>query len=210
MSLPNFMCIGASKSGTTTLYDILRQHPDIFIPSYKEPHFFDSPIVFERGVDWYENTYFRNVKNRKCIGDFTPSYLFEGKAPQRILRALGKDVKFIMKKYVLINGKIKKFKKKITVSADKSLSIRWVLMAAQAVGKSIAYNLLNSEDVNNALIAVKKIGVKVIKKKNLCQINGVGLNGFSLKNNTIIDAGNSGTLARLIIGVLAKSNKTII
>ena len=115
-----------------------------------------------------------------------------------------------MKKYVLINGKIKKFKKKITVSADKSLSIRWVLMAAQAVGKSIAYNLLNSEDVNNALIAVKKLGVKVIKKKNLCQINGVGLNGFSLKNNTIIDAGNSGTLARLIFGVLAKSNKTII
>ena len=34
MSLPNFMCIGATKSGTTTLYDILRQHPDIFIPSY--------------------------------------------------------------------------------------------------------------------------------------------------------------------------------
>ena len=115
-----------------------------------------------------------------------------------------------MKKYVLIDDKIKKYKKKITVSADKSLSIRWVLMAAQAVGKSIAYNLLNSEDVNNALIAVKKIGVKVIKKKNLCQINGVGLNGFSLKNNTIIDAGNSGTLARLIIGVLAKSNKTIV
>ena len=83
-------------------------------------------------------------------------------------------------------------------------------MAAQAVGQSIAYNLLNSDDVNNALNAVKKLGVKVIKKKNLCQINGVGLNGFSLKNNTIIDAGNSGTLARLIIGVLAKSNKTIV
>ncbi len=115
-----------------------------------------------------------------------------------------------MKKYVLIDEQIKKYKKKINVSADKSLSIRWVLMAAQAVGKSIAYNLLNSEDVNNALIAVKKLGVKVIKKKNLCQINGVGLNGFSLKNNTIIDAGNSGTLARLIFGVLAKSNKTII
>ena len=96
MSLPNFMCIGAAKSGTTTLCDILRQHPDIFIPSYKEPHFFDSPIVFERGVDWYENTYFRNVKNRKCIGDFTPSYLFEAKAPQRILKSLGKDVKFII------------------------------------------------------------------------------------------------------------------
>ena len=70
-----------------------------------------------------------------------------------------------MKKYVLIDDKIKKFKKQIIVSADKSLSIRWVLMAAQAVGVSTAYNLLNSEDVKNALIAVKKLGVKVIKKK---------------------------------------------
>ena len=70
-----------------------------------------------------------------------------------------------MKKYVLIKDKIKKFKKKITVSSDKSLSIRWVLMAAQAVGKSIAYNLLNSDDVNNTLIAVKKLGVNVIKKR---------------------------------------------
>ena len=77
-----------------------------------------------------------------------------------------------MKKYVLINGKIKKFKKKIIVSADKSLSIRWVLMAAQAIGKSIAYNLLNSDDVNNALIAVKKLGVKVIKKKSIKRIFG--------------------------------------
>ena len=89
---------------------------------------------------------------------------------------------------VIISKKILKFDKIISANPDKSLSIRWVLMAAQAIGKSIAYNLLNSDDVNNALIAVKKLGVKVIKKKNLCQINGVGLNGFSLKNNTIINA----------------------
>ena len=114
-----------------------------------------------------------------------------------------------MIKPVFINKKIKNFKKKITISGDKSLSIRWALMASQATGKSKAYNLLDSEDVNNTLIAVKKLGVKVVKKKKFCQINGVGLNGFSLKNNTIIDAGNSGTLARLIIGVLAKSNKMI-
>jgi len=115
-----------------------------------------------------------------------------------------------MKKHVLIGDKIKRFKKKITVSSDKSLSIRWILIAAQAVGKSKAYNLLDSEDVNHALNAIKKLGVKVVKKKNFCQINGVGLNGFLIKNNTIIDAGNSGTLARLIIGLLANSNKKIV
>ena len=98
-----------------------------------------------------------------------------------------------MKKHVLIGDKIKRFKKKITVSSDKSLSIRWILIAAQAVGKSKAYNLLDSEDVNHALNAIKKLGVKVVKKKNFCQINGVGLNGFLIKNNTIIDAGSSGT-----------------
>ena len=43
MSLPNFMCLGAAKSGTTTLYDILRQHSEIYIPTFKEPHFFDIP-----------------------------------------------------------------------------------------------------------------------------------------------------------------------
>ena len=96
MILPNFMCIGATKSGTTTLCDILRKHPDIFIPSYKEPHFFDSPIIYEKGVDWYSNTYFSKGKTKKCIADFTPSYLFEKKAPNRILRELGSNIKFIV------------------------------------------------------------------------------------------------------------------
>ena len=96
MILPNFMCIGATKSGTTTLCDILRKHPDIFIPSYKEPHFFDSPIIHEKGIDWYGNTYFSKGKTKKCIADFTPSYLFEKKAPNRILRELGSNIKFIV------------------------------------------------------------------------------------------------------------------
>ena len=76
MSLPNFMCIGAAKSATTSLYDILRQHSDVFAPSFKEPHFFDTPSVYKNGVKWYSKTYFNNVKNEKRIGDFTPTYLF--------------------------------------------------------------------------------------------------------------------------------------
>ena len=96
MSLPNFMCIGAAKSGTTSLYDILRQHSAIFIPSFKEPHFFDIPFVYQNGLEWYEKTYFKSVRNEKCIGDFTPTYLFEEETPQRILNDLGSDVKFII------------------------------------------------------------------------------------------------------------------
>tara|TARA_B110000483_G_scaffold213751_1_gene263124 strand:- start:857 stop:1726 length:870 start_codon:yes stop_codon:yes gene_type:complete len=96
MSLPNFMCIGASKSGTTSLYDILKQHSDIFLPSFKEPHFFDIPLVYEHGISWYVKTYFSGVKKEKCIGDFTPTYLFDKYAPERILSSLGKNVKFII------------------------------------------------------------------------------------------------------------------
>ena len=40
MTLPNFLIIGAAKAGTTSLYDWLRQHPDVFMPRLKEPRFF--------------------------------------------------------------------------------------------------------------------------------------------------------------------------
>ena len=115
-----------------------------------------------------------------------------------------------MKKIAHINKRIKNFNKKIYVPGDKSLSIRWILMASQAVGTSIAYNLLKSEDALSALNAIKKLGINYkINKKN-CKIYGKGLNGFSFKNNTTIDAGNSGTLARLIFGLLVKSKNQII
>ena len=95
MTLPNFMCLGASKSGTTTLYDILRQHPDIYIPAFKEPHFFDIPENYKNGIEWYKRNYFRNA-NKKIIADFTPSYFFEKEAPKRIFKNLGRDMKFLV------------------------------------------------------------------------------------------------------------------
>lgn len=95
MSLPNFMCIGAAKSGTTTLYDILKQHPEIFIPAFKEPHFFDIPENYNNGIEWYEKNYFKNI-NKKIIADFTPSYFFEKQAPKRIFNDLGENMKFVI------------------------------------------------------------------------------------------------------------------
>ena len=72
-----------------------------------------------------------------------------------------------MNKIIYINKKINNFKKKITVEGDKSLSIRWALLASQASGKSRAYNLLNSEDILNTLSCLKKLGVKINLKKIL-------------------------------------------
>jgi len=114
-----------------------------------------------------------------------------------------------MPKFLLINKKIPEFNKKIEVSGDKSLSIRWVLLASQATGRSKAYNLLMSEDIIAALDSIKKLGIKVNVNKNYCEIFGNGINGFKYKKNLTINAKNSGTLGRLILGLLIKSPQKI-
>ena len=95
MSLPNFICLGAAKSGTTTLHDILRQHPEIYVPAFKEPHFFDIPENYKNGIDWYQKNYFKNA-NKKVIAEFTPSYFFDKEVPERIFNNLGSEVKFVV------------------------------------------------------------------------------------------------------------------
>ena len=114
-----------------------------------------------------------------------------------------------MLRTLIINQKIEPFKKIIKVDGDKSLSIRWVLLASQALGISKAYNLLMSEDVSAALEAIKKLGIKVKINKSNCEIFGNGINGFNYKSGLVVDAKNSGTLGRLILGLLIRSPKRI-
>ena len=108
-----------------------------------------------------------------------------------------------------IKKKINKFNKKITVSGDKSLSIRWVLFASIANGKSKAKNLLISEDVLAAINAIKKLGIKIKLKDAYCEIYGKGINGYNFRKNITINAKNSGTLGRLILGLLIDCNHPI-
>ncbi len=114
-----------------------------------------------------------------------------------------------MSNIVKIQEKIKNFKKTIEVPGDKSLSIRWVLFASLASGKSKAKNLLMSEDVLAALEAIKKLGIKVIVNKKECTIFGKGIDGYKYRKNLTIDARNSGTLGRLILGLLVNSPEPI-
>jgi len=95
VNLPNFLCVGAQKAGTTSLHNILRQHPDIFLPILKEAHFFDTEESYEKGIDWYKDTFFYNYKSEKAVGAITPDYLYFNKVPNRILKHLGNDVKLI-------------------------------------------------------------------------------------------------------------------
>ncbi|MDA9681982.1 3-phosphoshikimate 1-carboxyvinyltransferase [Candidatus Pelagibacter sp.] len=114
-----------------------------------------------------------------------------------------------MSNSLLIKKKLKVFNKKISVSGDKSISIRWVLLASLANGVSKAQNLLISEDVIAAIKAMRKLGVKIIQKKKFCKIYGNGFEGFKYKKNLTINAENSGTLGRLILGFLVNTTKPI-
>ncbi len=111
-----------------------------------------------------------------------------------------------MTNFVIIDGKLNRFKKTITVDGDKSLSIRWVLLSSLANGVSKAKNLLISEDVIASLKAIKKLGIKSIVTKNECKIFGKGLDGYRYKKNLTIDAKNSGTLGRLLLGLLINTS----
>ena len=113
-----------------------------------------------------------------------------------------------MNKILEINRKIDPFKKIINVEGDKSLSIRWVLISSLSKKKSIALNLLKSEDVMSAINCIKLLGSKVKFSKNKCEIIGNGLHQ-NYKKKLVLDAGNSGTLGRLVLGLLINSNKKI-
>ena len=110
---------------------------------------------------------------------------------------------------IVIKKKLKNFNKKIVVSGDKSISIRWVLFASLASGNSKAQNLLISEDVKAAIKTVRKLGIKVISNNKFCKIYGKGINGFNYKKNLTLNAENSGTLGRLILGFLINTTKPI-
>ncbi len=114
-----------------------------------------------------------------------------------------------MSNKIIIKNTISRFKKTISVSGDKSISIRWVLFSSLANGNSTAKNLLISEDVLAALNVIRKLGIKFKLEKNFCTIYGKGIDGYKYKKNLILNAKNSGTLARLILGLLVNTSKKI-
>jgi hypothetical protein len=98
MTLPNFLIIGAAKSGTSALYGYLWQHPDIYMSSNKEPNFFalegqkacfagpgDETINMKSVTELasYE-ALFAGVKNEKAIGEASNLYLYHPEAAERI------------------------------------------------------------------------------------------------------------------------------
>lgn len=95
MTLPNFLVIGAQRSGTSLVHRILQAHPEVFVPwRRKEIHYFDR--YFDRGVDWYEG-YFpppASASQYRAIGEVTPDYLATPEVPARIHTVLP-DVRLV-------------------------------------------------------------------------------------------------------------------
>lgn len=86
--LPSALLIGAQKSGTTSLFHYLLEHPDV-LPSFgKEIHYFD--LHYARGVRWYRGRFpFRHQLRRGALTfDATPYYLAHPLAPQRAAQLL--------------------------------------------------------------------------------------------------------------------------
>ena len=105
---------------------------------------------------------------------------------------------------VLIKKKINDFNKIAKVDSDKSISIRSFLIGSISNDVSKIKNPLISEDVLSCINCLRKLGVKIEKKnKNNYLVYGKGLGSLNAKKNFVLNCGNSGTLARLLIGILS-------
>ncbi len=105
---------------------------------------------------------------------------------------------------LLIKTKIAPFKRNIQIDSDKSISIRSFIISAISQNISSVKNVLESDDVFSTIKCLRKLGVKIIKKKKGDYlVFGKGLGSLFATKNEKLNFGNSGTLARLLIGVLS-------
>jgi hypothetical protein len=87
MTLPNLIGCGAGKSGTTSLYYYLSQHPQVYMAVVKEVHFFSKH--FHEGVGWYES-HFDASDDLPIVGEFSTSYMLDQDVPERICNLVPK------------------------------------------------------------------------------------------------------------------------
>ncbi len=92
----NFICVGAQKSGTTTLHEVLQQHPDVFLPEIKETKFFLSDELYERGISFYYENYFSDCGDLQIQGEIDPDLLNSEVVPQRLYENFGGELKIIV------------------------------------------------------------------------------------------------------------------
>ena len=90
-SIPNFFIIGAAKSGTTTLYNYMLKHPEIYLSPVKEPQFFCHEGLFTKGIQYYLDTFYKGCEKYRARGETTPHYIYYEKVACRIAKLIPKD-----------------------------------------------------------------------------------------------------------------------
>ena len=105
--------------------------------------------------------------------------------------------------------KSKKLSGFVSIPGDKSISHRAIIFGSLCVGKTTVVGLLESEDVQRTIEAVRQLGAKVDKKDGKWEVYGFGVGGFTSPEN-VIDCGNSGTTCRLIMGAISTTPITAI
>ena len=92
---PNVLCVGFAKCGTTTLYDIMKQHPDIYLSGIKEPIYYGSKeLVKNRGFEWYLNRYYNKNISKQIVMEINP-IIGRDVPAQKIMDDFGKNTKII-------------------------------------------------------------------------------------------------------------------
>lgn len=84
MKLPDFLVVGAQKSGTTSLFLLLSKHPQLFLPSRKEVQFFSSPMLYPKGLEWYAQEFFATCPPDKLAGEVSPQYMYTPEIARRV------------------------------------------------------------------------------------------------------------------------------
>lgn len=107
-------CPGAQKSGTSYLFNLLKQHEEICFSRFKELHFFTWEKTYERGIEDFHSKFTPNEKTR-YIADFTPMYLTDPRALAKISRHFKNNVKMI----VLLRDPIKRGFSQYNMKANK-------------------------------------------------------------------------------------------
>ena len=82
MILPNFLICGAPKAGTTSLYEYLREHPDVRMSEPKETGFFFES--YERGIAWFSKNHFANYDGEAAVGEASAGNMLHEEVPGRI------------------------------------------------------------------------------------------------------------------------------
>lgn len=94
--LPNTLLIGVQKAGTTSLYDWISQHPDIYGPStVKDFHFFLNDVHYNKGISWL-SSFFKDYNKEKIVLQGAVNYIYFSHVADRISKELSSDIKFLL------------------------------------------------------------------------------------------------------------------